>query len=163
MKDSITTFIDFFHPPFRKFIDTKTFRYLACGSANTGLDILLSIVCFKFILKEQVLEIPILGLAMKAHVAAFLMSFTVTFPLGFMLMRHVVFTDSILRGRVQLARYFTLVMINILLNYIFLKLFFEYFHLKFTLAKIITTVIIVIFSYLIQRHFTFKSSPVSKD
>jgi putative flippase GtrA len=136
MKDSITTFIDFFHPPFKRFIDTKTFRYLACGSANTSLDIFLYFI---------------------------LMAFVVTFPFGFMLMRHVVFTDSILRGRIQLARYFTLVMINLLLNYVFLKLFVEHLHIYPTPAKIITTVIIVIFSYLMQRHFTFKSTPVSKD
>jgi putative flippase GtrA len=75
-----------------------------------------------------------------------------------MLMRHVVFTDSILRGRVQLFRYFTLVLINIFLNYVFLKLFVEVFDFYPTIAKIITTVIIVIFSYLVQRHFTFKAT-----
>lgn len=162
MKDSITTFIDFFHPPFRRFIDTKTFRYLACGSANTSLDIFLYFISYNFILKKEIVYLPF-GLAMEPHIAAFLMAFVVTFPFGFMLMRHVVFTDSILRGRVQLARYFTLVMINLLLNYIFLKLFVEYMHIYPTPAKIITTVIIVIFSYLMQRHFTFKSSSNTKD
>ena len=87
-------------------------------------------------------------------------AFLITFPIGFMLMRHVVFTDSVLRGRIQLARYFMLVMINILLNYVFLKLFVEYVGLYPTVAKIITTVIIVLFSYLMQRHFTFKTSIV---
>ncbi len=162
MKDRITSFIDFFHPPFRGFIDTKTFRYLACGSANTGLDILLYFLSYNFILKKQVVQLPF-GIAISPYIAAFLMAFIVTFPFGFMLMRHVVFTDSILRGRVQLARYFSLVMINILLNYVFLKLFVEYFHIYPTPAKILTTVIIVIFSYLMQRHFTFKSTPSAKD
>jgi putative flippase GtrA len=86
------------------------------------------------------------------------MAFMVTFPIGFMLMRHVVFNDSILRGRVQLVRYIMMVAVCILLNYIFLKLFVEQFHFYPTVAKILTTMIVVVFSYLTQRHFTFKAA-----
>ena len=157
MKDRITSFIDFFHPPFRPFIDTKTFRYLACGSANTSLDIFLYFISYNFIIQKEVVHLP-LSIAISPYIAAFLLAFLVTFPIGFMLMRHVVFTDSIIRGRIQLVRYFMMVLINILLNYIFLKLFVEYVGLYPTVAKIITTVIIVLFSYLMQRHFTFKAS-----
>lgn len=157
MKDRITSFIDFFHPPFRPFIDTKTFRYLACGSMNTGLDILLFFIGYNFIFKKEVVHLP-LGIAISPYIAAFLLAFCITFPFGFMLMRHVVFTDSVLRGRVQLARYFMLVLINIFLNYVLLKLFVEVFGFYPTIAKIIITVIIVLFSYLMQRHFTFKES-----
>jgi len=46
----------------------------------------------------------------------------------------------------------------ILLNYIFLKLFVDYFGWFATPAKIVTTFFVVIFSYTSQKNFTFKGS-----
>jgi putative flippase GtrA len=89
---------------------------------------------------------------------AFIMSFVISFPTGFYLNRHVVFTGSTLRGRVQLFRYLLLVLICIVLNYVFIKLFVEQFQIFPTVAKILTTMIVVSFSYVTQRYFTFKKS-----
>jgi putative flippase GtrA len=47
-------------------------------------------------------------------------------------------------------------MICLLLNYIFIKLFVEQFHIYATVAKILTTIIVVCFSYVTQKNFTFK-------
>jgi putative flippase GtrA len=58
---------------------------------------------------------------------------------------------------VQLFRYFVLVVICILLNYVFIKLFVEQFHIYPTVAKIFTTIIVVSFSYLTQKNYTFKA------
>jgi putative flippase GtrA len=74
-----------------------------------------------------------------------------------MLMRHIVFPGSNLHGRVQLFRYFLLVLICVILNYFFIRLFVERFHLYPTISKIITTAIVVSFSYLTQKNFTFKA------
>ncbi len=74
-----------------------------------------------------------------------------------MLMRHVVFPGSVLHGRVQLFRYFLLVITCIILNYIFIRLFVEHFNLYPTVAKIITTAIVISFSYFTQKNFTFKA------
>jgi len=49
-----------------------------------------------------------------------------------------------------------MIMMNFLLNYVFLKLFLEYFHIYPTISKIMTTGIVVIFSYLTQKHYAFK-------
>jgi len=158
MKDNITSIIDFFYPPFQKLVDIKTFRYLACGGGNTLLDIFLYFISYNFILDKSVVQLPFV--AISPHIGAFIISFSITFPLGFLLMRNIVFSDSDLRGRVQLFRYILLVIVCIMLNYIFLKLFVEQFHFYPTVAKICTTGIIVIFSYLTQRHFTFRTAEV---
>jgi putative flippase GtrA len=155
-KKQITSFIDFFYPPFRKLMPVQTFRYIACGGTNTLLDIFIFFISYNFILQKRVLHVGFL--AFKPYVAAFIMSFLVSFPTGFLLMRHVVFPGSILHGRVQLFRYFVQVMVCILLNYAFIRLFVEAFGIYPTIAKIITTGIVVIFSYLTQKHFTFKRS-----
>jgi len=94
------------------------------------------------------------------HIAAFLASFCITFPVGFFLSRYVVFTESNVRGRIQLFRYFLLVLGCIALNYMFLKLFVEQFHIYATVSKIMTTAIVVCFSYFTQKHFTFKTKTI---
>lgn len=137
-------------------MDKKTFRYLACGGGNTLLDIFLYFISYNFILDKRVVHLPFVSIS--PHIGAFIIAFLITFPIGFMLMRHVVFHDSILRGRVQLVRYIMMVAVCILLNYIFLKLFVEQFNFYPTVAKIFTTMIVVVFSYLTQRHFTFKAA-----
>lgn len=157
MMNKVTSFIDFFYPPFRKIINLQTFRYIVCGGTNTFLDILIYFISYNFILDKQVVFLgPVI--AIKPHIMAFLISFLVSFPTGFYLNRHVVFTGSTLRGRVQLFRYFLLVIICIILNYVFIKLFVEQFGIYPTVAKILTTVIVVSFSYVTQRYFTFKKS-----
>lgn len=159
LKDLLIHIIDFFYPPFKKWMDKKTFRYLACGGGNTLLDILIYFVSYNFILDKSLVDLKFF--AISPHIAAFIIAFLITFPTGFLLMKYVVFTDSALRGRVQLVRYFLLVFICILLNYVFLKLFVEQFGFYPTISKILTTVIVVSFSYLTQRYYTFKQAPIS--
>ncbi|MEJ7587620.1 MAG: GtrA family protein [Ferruginibacter sp.] len=132
----------------------NAFRYAACGSANMLLDVSLFFIFYNFGFKREVLDLGFI--AFEPYIAAFLSAFIITFPTGFLLSKYIVWTSSTIRGRVQLFRYFLIVMMNLLLNYLFIKLFVEYFSFYPTIAKLITTVIVVIFSYLSQKHFTFK-------
>jgi putative flippase GtrA len=157
-KKHIISFIDFFYPPFSKIMPVQTFRYAACGGANTFLDIFIFFISYNFILHKEDLNLGLI--TFKPHVAAFIISFCVSFPTGFFLMRNVVFTQSNLQGRVQLFRYFILVCVCILLNYVFIKLFVEKFNIYPTLAKMLTTIIVVSFSYLTQKNYTFKADQV---
>lgn len=158
IRDNIIAFIDFFHKPFSKWINEQTFRYLACGGSNTVLDIFIYFISYNFILAKQPVELSFITIT--PHIAAFLISFSVSFPLGFTLAKYIVFQESNLRGRVQLFRYALLVATCILLNYVFLKLFVEWFHWYPTPSKVVTTVIVALFSYVSQRNFTFKVKPV---
>ncbi|HYF30514.1 MAG TPA: GtrA family protein [Chitinophagaceae bacterium] len=153
-KNLVISVIDVFYPPFRKFIPLQTFRYLACGGGNTLLDILLYFISYHYILHKQMLDLGFV--VISPYIAAFFMAFCISFPLGFWLMSSIVFTGSTLRGRVQLFRYFLLVGVCILLNYVFLKLFVEQWGIYPTPSKMLTTVIVVLFSYVTQKHFTFK-------
>src|SRR5438067_9547859 len=143
MTNLFTSIIDFFYPPFRKFLPLHAFRYIACGGGNTFLDIFAFFISYNFILHKQVVHMwPI---AVSPHIMAFILAFAVSFPTGFFLMRNVVFHDSTLHGRVQLFRYFLLVGVCIIMNYIFIKLFVEQFHIYPTIAKMLTTIIVVSF------------------
>jgi len=155
IRDNILSFIDFFHPPFAKLMDRQTFRYLACGGSNTILDLLIYYISYHYILKQQ--PLPVFSIKIGAHIAAFMMSFSVSFPMGFALSKYLVFQESNLHGKIQLFRYVVLVMMCIILNYVFLKLFVEWFHFYPTPSKALTTAIVAVFSYITQRNFTFKT------
>ncbi len=154
VRNGITTLIDFFYPPFKKLMPLHTFRYAACGGANVSLDISLFIFSLYFIFHKQNFDIGFI--VFKPHIAAFLFSFIFTFPIGFLLSKYIVWIDSSVKGRVQLFRYFVIVMMNLLFNYFLITFFVEYLHVYPTIAKLLTTVIVIIFSYLSQKHYTFK-------
>ncbi|HEV3414757.1 MAG TPA: GtrA family protein [Puia sp.] len=161
VKKWITGFIDFFYPPFSKLMPLQTFRYAVCGGTNTLLDIFLYWVSFHFILHEHNTNLGLF--TASPYELSVVIAFSISFPTGFFLNKNIVFTQSSLHNRVQLFRYFVLVCICLGLNYIFIKLFVEQFHFYATVAKIFTTVIVVSFSYLTQKHFTFKSDAANSD
>ena len=132
----------------------QTFRYAACGGFNTVLDISLFFVSYNFILHRQ--PVHIISCTIGAHIAAFLIGFMVTFPIGFYLSRYVVFQETSVKKATQLAKYFTVVFGCLLLNYAFLKIFVDLFGWYPTPSKILTTVFVVAFSYVSQKNFTFK-------
>lgn len=146
--------IDFFYPPFRRFMSLQTYRYAACGGGNTLLNILIFFITHNFILQNKVLHLG--NIAISSHVASFLIAFCITFPIGFYLSMFVVFQGSYLRKRIQLIRYFVVAMICIFLNYFLLKLFVDIFGWYPTPSLILNTIIVVTFSYLAQKHFSFK-------
>jgi putative flippase GtrA len=156
MKLTIEKILDFFYPLFSKIFDKTTFRYAACGGTNTVFDIFLFFVSYNYILHKQ--NFVLSSIVLTPHIGAFLLAFLVSFPTGFLLMRFVVFQESALKGRVQFFRYFLTVTISLTLNYFFLKLFVEKFHIFPTIAKIITTFIVIGFSYVSQKNFSFKTA-----
>jgi putative flippase GtrA len=148
--------IDWFYIPFQNYIPKQTFRYAFCGGANTSLDIFLYFITYNFILQKNDFSLRIITL--KPHIAAFFMTFPITFTSGFLLSKYITFTESLLRGRTQLIRYGITVLVCIFLNYIFLKLFVEICGIYPTPSKILTTCLVVIYSYFSQKYFTFKTS-----
>lgn len=151
----IIRIVDTFYFPFLQFIPREIFRYAATGGANTLLDIILYFIVYQFVLQGQIVDLGFV--AISGHIAAFLFVFPITFSTGFFLAKYVTFTASVLKGRIQLFRYLLSVGGSILLNYVFLKLFVEYFGWYAPLSKVITTVLVVIYSYVAQRYFTFRT------
>ena len=133
----------------------QTFRYAVCGGSNMMLDIFIFYISYNFILRKQILDLGFI--ALKPYTAALGMAFMVSFPVGFLLSKYIVFNESYLRGRIQLFRYILIVAVNLFLNYSFLKIMVEYMQFYPTIARIFATFFIVTFSYLSQKHFTFRS------
>jgi putative flippase GtrA len=155
IRDLIIRVIDWFYFPFLRFIPIEVFRYATTGGFNTFFDIFLYFIFYRYVLHMQIVHLGIV--AISPHIAAFLMVFPITFTTGFLLAKYITFTASELIGRIQLFRYGVAVAGSILLNYIFLKLFVEVAGLYATPSKAITTVIVVVYSYIFQRYFSFKT------
>lgn len=155
IRNLILKTVDLFYPVFRRFMPLQTYRYAACGGFNTALDICLFFVSYNFILVKQPLELGFITVG--AHIASFLMSFLVTFPIGFYLSRYVVFQETSVAKREQLGKYFMVVLGCLILNYLFLKIFVDVLGWYPTPSKIVTTFFVVAFSYFSQKNFTFKA------
>jgi putative flippase GtrA len=142
-------------------MDLQTFRYAACGGSNSLFDISLYFITYNYILQKSIVHIG--SIAISPHIAAMMITFPITLLTGFILMRSIVFPDAKgIRKRVQGSKYMAVVVCCIFLNYIFLKLFVEKFGWWPLPSKIITTVIVVLFSYFSQKNFTFKVASAIK-
>lgn len=154
----ITQVIDFFYPPFRRFVSLQFFRYGASGAGNIVLDWILYFFIYNFVLMHQMLNLGFVTLS--SHIAALFLTFPVTLMSGFLLQKYVTFTESELTGKTQLYRYSLVVAANLLLNYTGLKLLVDVMGVYPTPSKMIVTLITTMFSYFSQKKFTFKSPEV---
>src|SRR6185436_1261585 len=120
IRKTILAVVDFFYPLFKKFMPLQTFRYAACGGANMLFDIALYSVTYNYFLGKKIVYIG--NFAISPYIFAFLVTFCVSFPVGFYLSRYVVWQETSTRKRIQVFRYFLVVMACIALTYFFLKI-----------------------------------------
>src|SRR5438093_10996290 len=151
---SVLGIIDFFYPMFKPLLPLQAFRYAACGGGNTLLSILVYFVSYNFILQKQMVHLG--PVTISPHIAALIIGSGLTVPIGFYLSMYVVFQGSYLRRHIQLFRYFMVVTACFCMNYLLLKIFVEVFGWYPTPSQILTIIIVVGFSYLSQRYFSFK-------
>ena len=152
----ITRVIDLFYiQPISKLFTLNTYRYAVCGGVNMVLDTVYYFLIYNFVICKEVVHIGCV--AISPHIATMLIVFPVIFFNGFWLNKNVAFSYSPLKTNVQLVRYALSVLGAIGLNYICLKLFVDGIGIWATPAKMLTTVVSVVYSYLMARFFTFKA------
>ncbi len=161
----ITKIIDFFYRPFRRWISPQLFRYAACGGGNMVLDWVLYFVIYNFVIGHELVYLsvpfgagPGADLCLTPHIATLCIVFPITLLTGFWLQKYVTFTRSTAHGGRQLMRYILIVMLNLLINYVGLKLCVEIWGWYPTPSKMAITLITVVISYLGQKYYTFRIS-----
>ena len=152
----ITRCIDFFYPPFSRWLPQQIFRYGMAGTGNMLFDWVLYFLCYNFVYCKQVVDLHFI--AFTPHIASLFTVFPITFLTGFWLARYVSFSESNLRSHVQMMRYLMVVATCLLINYFGLKLCVEVLHFYPTPSKMLLTAITTLFSYLSQKHFSFCTS-----
>lgn len=154
----ITKIIDFFYPPFRKWMSPQVFRYAACGGGNLVLDWVLYFITYNYVVGHKLVYLDVLGksFCLTPHIAALCIVFPITLLTGFWLQKYVTFTRSNLHGLRQLGRYTLIVALNLAINYYGLKLLVETAGWYPTPSKIVITFFTVIISYFGQKYYTFR-------
>ena len=132
----------------------RTYRYAVCGGGNLVLDMTLYFLCFHFIFGKQNLDLFFITLS--PHIASLFLVFPITLIIGFLLNRFVVFSESNLPVTTQFVRYLSVGLINLMMSYVLMKLLVDLLHLYPTPSRLLTIVITVIFSYIMQSKFSFK-------
>ncbi|MHA4894758.1 GtrA family protein [Pedobacter sp. PWIIR3] len=158
MRKALLRIIDFFYPPFSRWLPLHTFRYLVSGGSTAASGVIVYYICYNWILhqKDVHLNVPFLPNLITAPIAALAIESVITFSIGFVLNKYLIFTQSDLKGRIQLFRYLSVYATNVLLNYALFKVLVEAFGFYPTVSKITITVILSVFSYFSQKHFTFR-------
>lgn len=154
MRKVIIGTIDWLFPLFGRWMPLQTFRYILCGGGNTVLGLLAYFVGYQYWFAGQIVEVGFY--AFKPHMAALFVSSLVSFSVGFLLNKYVVFTDSNLKGRIQLFRYLLSFALNVVINYGLLKCMVEYLQWPAMVSQIVTTILVILMSFLIQKNFSFK-------
>lgn len=150
----ISRAIDFFYPPFRKYMTLQFFRYGFTGAANVGFSLVLYFAVYNFVLRQQML--PLGFFTFSSHIGTLILTFPVSTFFGFLLQKYVTFTDSDLRGSVQLYRYFVVAVANLGINAFFLKILVDGFHFWTTPSQMAATFFCILISYFSQKKYTFK-------
>lgn len=151
----ITRAIDALYIPVaERFVPKQIFRYGACGAITMGLDAVWYFVIYHFIVAKQFVDLGFVTIS--PHILSLVIVFPITFFTGFWLNRNVAFRTTHISSTKQLLKYLLTVIGSILLNYISMKLLVEYVHIWATPAKVLTTLISSVYSYLVGRFYTFR-------
>ena len=156
MKKLIVKILDLLYiKQIQKIVPKQTFYYAMCGGSNMVLDMVIYAFIHNFVLDQSNLEI--FGFLISPAIASFIITFPIIFVTGLWLGSKITFTNSINSGRKQTIRYFTVTVANILIKYFGIKLLTTALIWP-SFANATMTIVTVIFSYLMQKYYTFKSA-----
>lgn len=148
--------IDWFYiRPVAAVLPRQVFRYVVCGGVTY---ILFDPVCYflfyNFIVAHRYVDLGFV--VVSPHIAAMILVFPFTFFVGFWLNRYVAFRRSPIGAGTQLLRYLLSVAGSVLLTYAGLKFFVEVCGVWPTPAKMVTTLLTTVYSFLAAKYFTFR-------
>lgn len=148
--------IDWFYiRPVASLVPRQTFRYAVCGGVNfLLLDPFYYFLIYNYLVAHRYFDLGFV--VISPHIAAMILVFPITFFNGFWLNRNVAFRRSPLRTRTQLVRYALSVAGSVLLTYAGLKFFVEVCGIWPTPAKVLTTLLTTVYSFLAAKYFSFR-------
>ncbi|MBO5805734.1 MAG: GtrA family protein [Tidjanibacter sp.] len=158
MIKTITKAIDFFYVgPIRRLMPQQTFRYAACGGGNLVLNWLLYGLLYDVVLGFDFLHLAG-GIYISRHIAALAITFPITLSTGYLLQSRISFAGSPLGDRVSSVRYLVTTLGSLIINYVCLKIMVEWWLLYAPLAQVLTSLITIVYSYLLQKFWTFRGA-----
>lgn len=159
IKSLLQQLLNLFYPLVKKWLPFDVYAYLAAGAINTGLNILLFAALYQFLPLQ--IQLGFNGIVIASYTVGLLLAFIATVPTGFWLAKNLAFQQSATTdiGK-QLIKYFLVVLQGLLTDYLLMLAMIELLHVHPTAAKIVSTLIVLSFNYLMQKFFTFKAVKV---
>jgi putative flippase GtrA len=96
------------------------------------------------------------NITLSAYTASAMLCFVISFSIGFLLMKFVVFTESELKGRIQLFRYGVSSIISSIVSWSLLKFLIDILEIYPSISNVISSCVVVIVSYILQKKYSFK-------
>ena len=155
--ERITKIIDVFYiKPLRRFVPLQTFRYAMCGGGNLVLNWVTYALLYDVILGFDYLNLGFVYIS--RHIAALAVTFPVTLFTGYWLQSRISFRSSPLGDRVSAVRYLLTTLGSLAINYVCLKIFVEWVGMYAPVAQMVTSLITIVYSYLLQKYWTFRGA-----
>lgn len=142
--------------PVAALVPQQLWRYGVCGVSNMALDAVWYFVIYHFIVRKQFLELGFV--VISPHILSLGIVFPITFFTGFWLNRNVAFRATEFGQGRQLWRYAVTVVGAIVINYLSMKVLVEVCGVWPTPAKLATTVLSSVYSFLAAKFYTFRHS-----
>lgn len=152
MKSIIQYLLKLFYPIFRSVLPFEVYAYLSVGAANTLFNIGLFVLFFfqfSYISFTQQFALEI----------ATVLSFLITVASGFWLNKNFAFTNASNEksaSKKQFGKYFLVSLQGQVSDYVLTKFLVVVLIFHPTVAYLISTVIMLILTYFLQKYFTFR-------
>jgi putative flippase GtrA len=134
----------------------QVYAYLGVGAANTLLNIVLFAVCYWSLVSHTYLAVEI----------ATIISFIITVLSGFWLSKNFAFTDASnekKEAQKQFGKYFLVSLQGQFSDYLITKSMILFLFVEPTAAYFISTFIMLVINYFLQKYFTFRSRTAIKN
>ncbi|MEG1794540.1 MAG: GtrA family protein [Rikenellaceae bacterium] len=154
IKVTDTLYLPFIH----RIVPLQTFRYALCGGVNMLLDAVLYFLFFHFLFFER--DLYLIIVTISPQIAAFFITAPITFFTGLWLAKNISFQNSPLKDRTQGFRYLLVTISNFFIKYFGIKIL-VFITIYPSIANVMMTVVTVIFSYFMQKYFTFKGNQLT--
>ena len=118
------------------------------------LDSFLYMIVYNYVLDQK--DLDLIFVTISPSIAAFIIVFPITLSTGFWLAKYVSFENTHGRTILQSFKYFSVVVVNIAIKYFGIKLLVSI-GVYPSISNALVTIFTITFSYLMQRHFTFRS------
>lgn len=151
----LTHILDFFYPPFKRWMSKEVYYYLACGTINTCCDWVMYFIIYNFIIQKQFIDLGFVTIS--PHISSLIIVTPITFFVGFCFSKYITFRHSKLETTRQVFRYAAILGCNWLVTYFLMKVLVEMVGVYPTPSKMITTVITTLLSFILQKYYSFRS------
>jgi putative flippase GtrA len=157
LKKVIQHFLELFYPLFKRTFSFEVYAYLAVGGLNTAFNILIFAGLYQFVLPLRGFSIG--DFVIPASTTSLMVAFIVTLPTGFWLAKHFAFRQDESKSTKtlwQLGKYFLVVLQGLATDYLLLMVLITWGGIHPIVAKVISTVVVLTFNFLLQKNFTFR-------